>query len=114
MSSQIFIFPPSPQSIFLSAPTYLFTDSSDRLPTSSVRLGGGGGGLLLLPPSRTSASAVHHVLSPTNGNSSSATVSYAAPVVLSLRVLPGAITSVPFPVSSVGTLIAAPIKFSLL
>ena len=48
MASQI-SFPPSPQSIFPSTPTYLLPDSSDHRPTFSACPGGGVGGLVLLP-----------------------------------------------------------------
>ena len=92
MSLQILILTPSLQTIF-SKLTYLLPDSSGSFPASSVCLGRGGGGGIAISPLHTSASAVHPVLSPTKCTASSATVSCAAPMVLSLRVLPGAVPS---------------------
>ena len=77
-------------------------------------MGGGRVGVIDITPLHTSASAVRPFLSPTNGTPSSTMESYADPVIMSLRILPGGGTSVTFPVSSVGTLITAPVEFTLL
>ena len=61
------IYFPTPQINTIIMPTYLRPDSSELLPTVSVRLGGGGGGggggVVTTPPLHTSAYSVIHVLS---------------------------------------------------
>ena len=76
-------FPPIPQSILISTPTYLLPDSYDCRPEFSARLGGGGGGVVTIAPSRTSASAFIPVSS-TRLTTSSAAEYRAVSVVLSL------------------------------
>ena len=76
--------PHPPNQTVLYTTTYLHTNSSDRRPPFSVRPGGVGGGWVFfftITSSRTSASAVISVLSTTSLTASSATGSYAVPVV---------------------------------
>ena len=93
--------PTSVLTVLTAAPQYLFVLV-------------GGVGVIYITPPRTSTSNVCLVLSTTNVTASSANTSCAASVVLSLQVLTGAVPSVPYPVSSVGSLIAAPVKLSFI
>ena len=120
MSSQILLstniyFPHNPNQAVLFTSTYLCPGSSDCRPKLSVRLGGGGVGVVTTTPLRTFASAVVPVLSPpTNLTTSSDTASCAAPVVLSIQVIPVYVPYVPVPVSYIGSLIYSHIKLSIL
>ena len=97
-------FIPIPQFIVLSTLTYLLPDRSDQHSEFSAHLGEGGW-RLNHDPSRTAASAVV----PVSTSTTSATKSSA---ILCLRV-PMAVVPSPVPVSPVGYLISAALKFPL-
>ena len=109
-------FPHSPINLLFTS-TYIRPDSSESRSAVYICIGGeegGGGGIFTTTSPRTYSSAVVPVLSSdTNVAAYSDTASCAAPVGLSVLVLTFAVPSVPVPVSSIGSLLAAPIKLYL-